>query len=269
MNIFNYSDYRAYLRSYIQKLPKQGRGVINRLAAYLEVHPSLLSQVLSDSKNLSLEQAYLTREYLGLSEQEGEYFMCLVQFERAGTIKLKNYFKEKMALLKEDSAEIGSHLVQDRQLTEEEKSIFYSHWLYTAIWLYTGVQKEKTLDEIVQRFQIPRERASEILRFLVKTNLCIFKNSAYQSSSHSIHIARNSAHAHKHHTNWRLRAIESRDNVSEEEIMYTAPFSISRKDFNYIRERIFEVLKDVTNTAVRSEAEDLACFNIDFFWIKK
>lgn len=53
------------------------------------------------------------------------------------------------------------------------------------------------------------------------------------------------------------------------EVMYTAPMSISRTDFTKIRSRLAEVIKEVTNTAIHSKAEDIVYFGIDFFWIKK
>lgn len=269
MNVFEYLDYRSFLRNYIDHLPKRGRGEINKMAAFLAVHPSLLSQILSDQKNLSLEQAQLMAEHLGLTTQETEYFLCSVQFQRAGTAKLRTYFKEKLTQLKNNSIELSERVRQDRQLTEEEKSIFYSHWLYAAIWLQTSLFEGQTLDQVVERFEISRERAAEILRFLVETQLCVLEKGRYLMGPQSIHLSRTSVHLTKHHTNWRLRAIEASDKISQDEMMYTAPISVSKADFKKIRARLADVIKELTDVVIKSEAEEIACFNLDFFLIKK
>lgn len=269
MNIYDFVDYRAFLRAYIAKLPKKGRGEINRWAVLIGVHPSLLSQTLSDTKNISLEQAQLLCEGLGLTPQEVEYFLCSVQLQRAGTSKLQNYFKEKLFQLKNAAVEISQRVRQDRSLSDEEKSIFYSHWLYAAMWLLTSLKGGQTLDEVVSKFQITRARALDILNFLAETQLCVVANGRYSMGPQSLHLDRKSPHVTKHHTNWRLRAIEASDKISEDEMMYTAPLSLSKADLKKIRGRMMEVIKEVTETAIPSEAEELVCFNLDLFFIKK
>jgi uncharacterized protein (TIGR02147 family) len=269
MAMYDFDDYRAYLRAHLDSLPNRGRGEINRIAQHAGVHPSLVSQVLSDSKNFSLEQAQLIAEYLGLTTQETEYFLLLVQVHRAGTEKLRTYFRTKLLQLHQASIEINQRVRQDRQLSEEEKSIFYSHWLYAAIWLLTSIEPGKSLDDVSVHFQIARDRANEILQFLVSTQLCLFENGRFRMGPQSIHLARGSVHLTKHHTNWRLRSIEMSDKVAAEELMYTAPISLSKADFKKIRGRLADVIKEVTDQAIKSQAEDIACVNIDFFWIRR
>lgn len=268
MRIFNYKDYRTFLSNYIAELPKNGRGEINRIARHAGIHPSLLSQVLSESKNLGLEQAQLVCEYLDLTAPETEHFILMVQYQRAGSVKLQNYFKAKLHASQQASIELGQHVRQDKSLSDEEKSIFYSHWHYMAVWLFTSIKEGKTLDEVSAWFKISREHASEILQFLSKTELCLFENEKYKMGSQSIHLSRTSAHLVRHHTNWRLRAIEACDKISADEMMFTAPLSLSLADFKKIRSRFTEIIKEITDIAIESEAQALACFNLDFFWIK-
>src|SRR3990167_1956030 len=118
MSIFEYLDYRAFLRNYIDHLPKKGRGEINKMALFRSVHPSLLSQILSDQKNMSLEQAQLMAEYLGFTFQETEYFLCSVQFQRAGTTKLRVYFKEKLNVLQKSSLELSERVRSEEHTSE-------------------------------------------------------------------------------------------------------------------------------------------------------
>lgn len=268
MSIYSYTDYRAFLTNYISKLPKQGRGEVSRMAEAIGVHPSLLSQVLSESKNLNLEQAQDLCEYLKLTIQETEHFFLMVNYQRAGTKKLEDYFKKKLQQSYQSSIEVSQKVRQDKNLDENEKSIFYSHWLYVAIWLFTSLRNGKELEEVVSEFRISREQATNILSFLTSTGLCQLEKDKYKMGPKSIHLSRESPHVVRHHTNWRLRAIETCDKITSDELMVTAPISISEKDFIKMRARLTEVMKEVIDTAITSDADKVACLNLDFFWLK-
>lgn len=69
----------------------------------------------------------------------------------------------------------------------------------------------------------------------------------------------------RHHSNWRLRAINSLENTNTEELNLTAPMSISKKDFQIIREKIVKLIQESVEVAKASKAEDLAALTIDFF----
>ena len=224
---------------------------------------------MAGEKNLSLEQAQAIAEHVGFTVQELEYFLTLVQFQRSGTPKLRLFFESKLSALRTAAAELSQRVRQDRELSDEEKSIVYSHWIYLSVWLFTSIENGKTLESVCERFELSRERASEILNFLVKIGLCIFTQGNYKMNSQSVHVARGSPHLHKHHSNWRIKAINASDTISAEELMYTAPISISKRDFEKVRRRLAEVIKEVTDTAIESKAEDLAYFGLDFFWVKK
>jgi uncharacterized protein (TIGR02147 family) len=267
MTIYTYTDYRLYLGHYIAKLPKNGRGEVGRMAEAMGVHPSLLSQVMAESKNLNLEQAQELCEYLKLTTQESEHFFLMVQYQRAGTKKLQDHFKKKLKHSYESSIEVSQKVRQDKKLTEDDKSLFYSHWHFVAIWLFTSIGKGKTLEDVASEFKLSREDASKILTFLTNTGLCLYGKEKYTMGPQSIHISRESPHLLRHHTNWRLRSIEACDKISQEEMIITAPISISESDLKKVRARLTEVLKEVVDAAIASEADRVACFNLDFFWV--
>ena len=51
--------------------------------------------------------------------------------------------------------------------------------------------------------------------------------------------------------------------------MFTSPASISKEDFHLLREKMVLFIKDFLAQAQASDAEEVACFNMDFFWVKK
>jgi uncharacterized protein (TIGR02147 family) len=265
MRIFDYRDYRLFLRDFLKTLPRRGHGEIHRLAQHLDIHPSLVSQILSGSKGLQLEQAQEVAQYFGWPPMESEYFMLLVQFERAGTSKLKNYFREKLDEHKKESARIMHRLAKDFQLNDGQRTIFYSSWLFSALRLYSSVGSGKSLQECVDAFQISRSRASQILHFLVDNNLCREEGGKYVMGPQFTSLQIGSPFFTKHHTNWRLRAIERCEQVSENDLLFTGPFSISKEDYNKIREKIMGLLQSVSTTVQNTQAVEIACLNIDLF----
>jgi plasmid maintenance system antidote protein VapI len=125
MSIFEYSDYKSFLRDQILVLPKKGRGEINRMAKHLRVHPTLISQVLNGTRDFSAEQIYSLCGYFGLQQLESDYLVLLLQFERAGTSEFKKYYTKKIDELKLASLNISKRLTQNKKLTDYEYSIFY------------------------------------------------------------------------------------------------------------------------------------------------
>lgn len=270
MNIFFAKTSRSIISDYIERLPKRGRGEISRIARHLGVSTTLVSHVLSGQKIVTLEQAEALVSYLGLGPLESDFFIYLVQFERAGTINLKAFWRSKLDKLNEDSLRLSNRIDADKQMSEVEKSIFYSTPLYSAIQLFTTVgEKGKTLDEICERFDLARAKAAIMLQFLVECGLCTFENAHYLPGIQKTHLEQESPHLLKHHANWRIRAIRQSEELSKDELMYTAPVSLSKSDFNSLREEMLQFIKHFLGRVHPSPAEEIACFSLDWFWIKK
>ena len=269
MNIFEYSEYKRYLRDMIASFPKRGHGQIQRIAAHLGVHPTLISQVLGGDRDFSSEQIHGLCGYLGLQQLETDFLILLLQSERAGTSELKKYYKNKIDHLKRTSLNIASRLEKAKSLTELERSIFYSSWIYLATWLFTSVEEGQTLDSIAEKLSLSRAQAADILHFLQDVQLCFEEGGRYQMNSQHIHLEFGSPFLGRHHANWRIKSLQRIDDLSEEEMMFTSPFSVSKKDFLRIREEIVQLIKSTSSLIKNSPAEDIACMNIDLFWIKK
>jgi uncharacterized protein (TIGR02147 family) len=267
--IFNYKDYRVYLRNFIESQPNKGRGQISKLASALNVSPTLISQILMGTKELTQEQAIHLSDYLGLTGFETDYFMSLVHLSRSGNDALKKYWQRKISQQLDEHNKVARRVQPKKHLSESERSVFYSSPLYTAIRLYSSTADSgRSLDEISERFEISRQKAIEILQFLMEANLVNQEKSLYKMGAQSTHLEHGSPHLLKHHTNWRLRSIQSHEVLSPEELMYTAPVSISREDFKLLREELLKFIQAFLKKVHASPAEEVACLNIDWFWIR-
>lgn len=95
------------------------------------------------------------------------------------------------------------------------------------------------------------------------------KNENYFLGVQKTHLEYDSLHLIRHYNHWRLRSLVHSENLLESELMYTALVSLSRKDFDTLREEMTVFIKNFLDRVHESPAEEIACFNLDFFWIKK
>jgi uncharacterized protein (TIGR02147 family) len=268
--IFEFDDYRGFLKGYIAHRPKRGFGESKKMATHLAVSSTFFSQVLSGLKQFSLEQAAALSEYMGLTELESEYFYYLVSLDRAGTVKLKAFCRRKLSQIKDASLNLSKRVEFKKALSDEEKSVFYSNPLYSAVSLFTSTKDMGvTLDEIEERFEITRDKSSMMMAFFLETGLCVENNGRFRMGTQSTHVDSGSPHLAKHHANWRLRAIQAAENLDEKELMYTVNVSLSKADFEKLREEMVQYIQKFLETIYPSPAEDIACFNLDWFWIRK
>ncbi len=268
MSVFEFADYKLFLRTHLASLPQKGRGEIGRMAAHLRVHPTLISQVLRGRKDFTPEQIQMVCSYFGFQALESDYLIQLVHQERAGTSELKKYYAKKCEELKRKSLDVASRIKEHRSLTDLERSVFYSNWIYSAIRLFTSVAEGQSLDAVAKRFALTRTQASEILSFLSAAGLCTEEAGVFKLGSQHTHLDSSSPFLNRHHSNWRLRSLHRSDHLTTEEMMFTSPFSVSTADFLKIREELVEVIRSTSKVIKHSPAEEVACMNIDLFWVK-
>lgn len=269
MNLFEVDNYKTALNSIIQDKRKSQKALSRKLAKHLNVHPSMISQVLTGNKDFSEEQIILVCEFLGLPPLESEYLLVSLQFERAGSYKLKEYFQTLRNEIRKKAFQVSERVHKNRVLTDAEKAIFYSSWMYPTIHLLTTLNQKPRFEEICERFDISPGKVREILDFLISLEMIVETNGTFSSGAVSTHLEKKSPHLIKHHTNWRLKAIQYAETLSDQELMYSANISISRKDFELLREEFMRMIQKLVTTVKDSPAEDIAHFNLDFFWIKK
>jgi uncharacterized protein (TIGR02147 family) len=267
MTIFELADYKSFLKQKMKLAKSLGRGGMSRLAEHLEVHPTLVSQVISGPKDFTEEQALVIAEYFGLGELEKDYFLTLVKIERAGTQHLKNHYRQSRDKMRQDSLQLSKRLDSKRTLSDEEKAQFYSSWLYSAVHVLTSIDDGADFNFICQRIKLPPAKVRKILDFLIRIQMVIEKNGKFSPGTTMTHVGRDSAFVVQHHTNWRVKSIEKIESLTEEELMYSLNVSLSRKDFKLLREELVQVIQSFLKVIKDSPAEDVAQFNLDFFWI--
>ena len=268
MNLFEQENYKVALNSLADEKRKSIKGFSRKLAEYLNVHPTLISQILNADKDFTEEQMLSVCEFMGIAKLESQYLLILLQKERAGSKKLKDYFDELKLQIRKESLQLSKRVTKDRQLTEAEKAIFYSNWTYSAVQLLSTLEEKITFERVCEKLNLAPQRAREILDFLKYIQLVKEENGNLKPGAVSTHLEKSSPFLIKHHTNWRLKAIQAAENLSDQELMYTANFSISEKDFSRLREELVKTIQKFLTLVKDSPGEQIAQFNMDLFFIK-
>ncbi len=268
MKIFKFRDYSRYLKEYIVGLPRKGRGEISKIAAALGVHTTLVSLVLSGERDLTPEQSYDLANYLNLTDIEKDFFSILVQFRRAGNPRLKKHLKDQLEAMREKATKVERHFEHEKKLAEDYKARFYSSWIYSAIRLYCTTEDcGKSVEEIADQFSLTRQRTLGLITFLQAAGLILLENDKYKMGVSRTYLDKESVHLSRHHSNWRIKAIQKCEQLMDNELMFTSPLSISREDFEIVREEISVLIKKISARVKESPAEEVACINIDLFYL--
>lgn len=266
MNLFEYDDYKQYVNDWISSRPKRGRGQLLKISEYLRIHSTLASHIFRGDKELSNEQAIELSNYLGHDELAEEYFLVLVQLRRAGSDKLKRSLIKQKEKIQEKTLKIVNRIRHQKVLSEEDKAIFYSNWYYSAIRLVTSFKPIQSAEDLYQLFNLPPLLIDQVLDFLVSRHLCQFDGKTYSLGPSITHLENTSPHIVRHHANWRLKAMERHPLIEKEELVFSAPLSISKADAKVFREKLIKVIGELRDTVEKSAPEQLMILNLD--WVQ-
>jgi uncharacterized protein (TIGR02147 family) len=265
LSVFDYTDYRKYLLQWIEKRPGGGRGEKLRLAEALSCQPSYISQVFAGSANLSFEQAEALNSLIGHTEDESQFFLLLVHVARAGTVALKKRVQKRIQQVLDHRKSLKNRLSFDQSISKEDQATYYSAWYYSAIHFALAIPALRSQEALARAFRLPPERIVEILEFLRTRGLVKESHSQLVPGSQTIHLENRSPMISKHHTNWRMQAIQSLERETESELHYSSVVTISEEDALKIRETLVKAIEQVRTIVKPSKDEALYCYDLDLF----
>ncbi|MBX3017297.1 MAG: TIGR02147 family protein [Bdellovibrionaceae bacterium] len=265
--MFRFQDYKRYVNERIESLPKQGHGEYRRMALALRVSTTLMSQVFRGEKHLSLEMAADLCDYLHLDDHEAQFFLLLVEFQKSGSANLKEKLKRRIVDEQKKNRSLEKKLdLHDRQeLSDEDKAIYYSSWMYAGIRNLCALHRYEGATDLAERLGLPVFQVEKILEFLLSRNLVIREGAHLAFGPAWTHVPAKSLLVVKHHQNWRIQAFQKMVFADDQNLFFTGPMNMSSEVAQKIREELPEFISRITQMVAPSEAEVVRCLNIDFF----
>ncbi|MGZ6441770.1 MAG: TIGR02147 family protein [Pseudobdellovibrionaceae bacterium] len=265
LNIFEFISYRKYLDAWIESKGDRSYGLKGRIAKALGISSSLLSQILKGEKSLTPDQSSELCDYLGLNELESDYFHLLVEKERAASPRYREKIERKLHALRQQSQKIGKRVPRNKELTDEQKAIYYSSWLFTGIRNMVAVPGFQNPEAIAEHLNCDSHVVNRILRFLLENSLCLENEGKLTYGPASIHVDKESPFVNKHHQNWRFQALQNMERKREEDIFFTSPMSLSVEAAEEVRKLIPNFIQTVMKLVGPSASEKVMCLNLDWF----
>jgi len=270
MNIFLFEDYKKYFVARIRDMPGRGKGQRKKIAQHLQIHSSFLTQIFRGSAHLSAEQAHSLGTYLGLSDIELRYFICLVQFNRASRPEFKKFLAKELDGIRKKSAEYSGATHTQAELTERDLSIFFSEWEFSAVYAALGIESCRTIDGASAYLNISQQQIRRIFEFLLSTGLAERDGEQVRMGKRRLHIPPGSPLVTRHHTNWRLQAIENAALTHRRsDFQFTFPLAIGDSDERGFREQLAKMIHQLEETLKETRPTRVVCFNIDWFDVKR
>ncbi len=265
--IFLFQDYRKYIKSTIQSMPKEGRGFRTRMAGALNCQTAYISQVLNGSLHLNLEQGLRLSRFMAHTEEEKNYFLLLIEYARAGSKELKDHFKKQLEQNRSKRNLLRERFKTQTQMTEADKMIYYSDWQYAAIHMMITIPEFQTPPSLARALEIPEAALKTKLEFLEKCGLASLAADKWKPGQQRIHLGGDSPLVSKHHLNWRVYGMRALDDASDQDLHYTSVVTLSRADAERLKALWVDAM-DRHNKLVEPSPEEV-CYVLvlDFFGI--
>lgn len=265
--LYEYASYKKFLNELIRTYPSAGRGQRKSLAEFIGCQVAYVTHVLSGDRDFSLEQAESAARYFALSRGETDYFLALVQENRASTVELRKYFERQLREIRERNGRLDKKLGFKDVLPNEAKLIYYSSWLYSAVHIALTIPNLRTVPALAEKFSVSSAQILQIIEFLCKYGMAYKENNLYKTKSSLLHLEKDSPLIARHHSNWRLRALNALDEIQENNFHYSLAFSVSKKDAQRVREHMMKSFLEIAEIIKPSKEEELMGLCLDLFHV--
>lgn len=259
ISIYEYRDFREYLKELFKQVDtnKESKLTASSLARSINVSTSLMSQVLSGDKQFNPDQAFAICDFLKLKDHEIDYFLLMIEWDRAAHHKLKARLEKKMHLAEERARKIETRVTKDFELSDESKAIYYSSWLYTGVRNLTAIGSLNDVKALANYLQVSEVFLEKVINFLIQEGLCKNVDGNLTYGPAHTHLSVDSPLVTKHHQNWRLRAFQKMELRSQDDLFYTCPMSLSNNAALQIRKLLPQIIEDILKITGPSPSEDI------------
>ncbi len=265
ISIFNFDDYKRYLKEFILSLPNHGRGLKGQWADLLQVKSSFISQVLNGHLQFSPEQGLLIGEQIGLSREEIHIFILMIQKERAGTHSLKEYYQNQILAIQQGRNQLSHRFKAKKELNAEDTLHYYSQWYFAYIHIIVSIPRYQNFEALLKITKLSEKKLREVISFLKQTQLIEESNNRFKMGEARLHLSGQHPLISRHHAHWRMQAIKSLEDPAKEDLHYSSVVSLSREDAENLRSEFVNMLEKYNRVVAISKEEECHSLVFDFF----
>ncbi len=244
------------------------RGGVKLLAESLGCHPTFVSQVIHEKAFLNHDQAFLCCKYFRLNEDETEFFMARLNFERAGSREAKKYFQSILDNKLRDRRIFYKRVGLSSSLEEGDEYKYFSQWIIPVVHAALQLPNGQTKEKLATLLRLKESDILSALRVLRNVNLVKEKNGIWKVETESLHIPSKSLAASNFHVQWRLKTAAKLTETerTNSDSHYSSLFAISEETAEKIRDILLQQMQKARKSMVESaNPSRLYALLIDFY----
>lgn len=264
MTLASTLNYREYILEKVRQ-NKNVRGYRSQLAKAASCHSSYFSHILKGEAQLTPDQAAALSDFWHLNKRDSEYFITLVNLERASTPSLQKKLRERLNELRQIDTELPSVEVADVKMTYEQAVLYFSSWYMSAIHRALDIPELRTTHAISSHLSLPFDLVEKALESLQDMKLAYRNGHDWKSNDKGFHLNRNRELMGAFHSSLRNRARYAYDRSSNNNVHFSAVIAISKKDSRELHDAIKKKIADATKICLKSQPEELVGVTVDYF----
>ena len=270
MSIYRYLDYKKLISEEINNRKKFNSKLnFSGLADAIGVQKTLVSKVLKGSANFNSDQVFLACEYLGFSEEETEFALLLLEYDRCAVGRRKRKLKESIQKRRGEE-QIPEKRLQAEKLNTANDSMqkFYLDPLAQLVHAFLIVPKYAAQPQLIlQALHLEPVKLKYLLKLLEEVQL--IKSTA----SGSIRVIKNHTHltsdSNIFETYHQLKRVKSLDQImnlpADKKYNFSALLSTDEETQVELKELFLQFLQKAETKVINSNPEEVCQMNFDLF----
>ena len=262
--IFDFTSYRDFLKALVDQQDTTW-GVLTQIAKAAGCHRPYLSKVMDEEAHLTSSHLYSLAKFLKFTDLQNEYFLRLLEIEKAANSSYRKYLVEKNEELRKRERKLDRVVSRQPLQPDAKDMVYHSTWIWSAVHILTSIPAYQTAKAIAEKLGLPATQVESVLQTLQSWGSVKNDKGRWKYLANEHHVPGDSPLVAFHHSNWRQRALADAQRQDAESLHYTVVQSVSRADFERIRQLVREAIAKAAKIAGPSNEETAFCFTCDVF----
>lgn len=273
MNVYRHLDYRKAIVELVEERKQSDASVtFARIAEAALIEKTYISKVIKAKADFNADQLYSVCSYLRLSQDERNYLLLLLEYQRCALSVRKRELKDKIVETQSKHLSTRKFLQQTQMVSGDlaEKYLeYYLDPLAPIIHTYLSIPAcQSNVTSIQKRIGITEGDLKRALEILLRLGIVEHKVSrnAYVPVVDNIQLAKESPLCLPSEILFRLQVIDQIKKLPpDQRFLLSMTFSGREETRTYVHEQFLKFLKSVEPVIRDAPSENVFQMNFDLF----
>jgi uncharacterized protein (TIGR02147 family) len=272
LNIFRYSNFREILKQLVaQKKQTSGDFNFSMLATVLGVQKTYLSKVMGGFGQLSTDQVYALAENFSLTKDEHDYLILLIECERTGLAKRKQFLERRIAAIQAEHRNTKKNLkakFSEDSIADARAEYYLDPFMTIAHLFLTLPSYGGDSKKVAQRLKFSDFYSKKIFSALERIGIIEKLNTPgfYRVVEDHLHLSSESLLSTPYHALFRMASLQQLMKISpEERFAFSVTFSADNETKKIIHEAFLKFLREIEPAVKAAPIESVYQLNFDLF----